>query len=68
MSGMGRDEACMKLKQSMQAQDIPVLMLSVRGGNIDRQMGLDSGADAYLGKPYDSKTLFDKILELINKK
>ena len=44
MSGMGGYEVCMQLKQSEQTQNIPVLMLSARGGDIDSQMGLDSGA------------------------
>mgnify|MGYP000716469330 CR=1 FL=1 len=68
MSGMGGYETSMKLKQSDQSQDIPVLILSARQGDIDRQMGLDSGADAYLGKPYDDKVLLDKVLELVGTK
>jgi len=68
MSGMGGYEVCTKLKQFVQTQDIPVLMLSARGGDIDRQMGLDSGADAYLSKPYDTKILFENIADLINSK
>ena len=54
MSGMGGYEVCMLLKRSEQTQNIPVLMLSARGGDIDSQMGLNSGADAYLCKPYDN--------------
>ena len=68
MSGMGGYEVCMKLKQTIETRDIPILMLSARGGDIDRQMGLDCGADAYLGKPYDSKNLLETVSELINKK
>jgi len=66
MSGMGGYEVCIKLKQFIETQDIPILMLSARGGDIDRQMGLDSRADAYLSKPYDIKILLEKISELIN--
>ena len=68
MSGMGGYEVCMKLKQTIETRDIPILMLSARGGDLDNQMGLDSGADAYLGKPYDSKNLLNEVTKLINKK
>lgn len=67
MPEMGGFKTCIKLKESSETRRIPVLMLTSKGGGVDRQLGLNCGADAYLGKPYDLQNLLDKVSELINK-
>ena len=37
--------------------DVPVLMLTARGEEADRVMGLEIGADDYIGKPFSSREL-----------
>lgn len=41
--------------------DTPVVMLSARGGLLDRILGLEMGADDYLPKPFDPRELVAKI-------
>ncbi len=40
---------------------VPVLLLTARSGVDDRVLGLDSGADDYLGKPFAMKELLARI-------
>src|SRR5258706_5186430 len=42
-------------------QNVPVIMLSARGGLLDRILGLEMGADDYLPKPFDPRELVAKI-------
>lgn len=46
-------ELCVKIKTDPETADIPVVMLTARGEDEDRLLGLDLGADAYLVKPFD---------------
>jgi len=42
-------------------RDIPVIMLSARGEDIDRIVGLEVGADDYLPKPFNPRELLARI-------
>ena len=45
--------------------EVPVLMLTARGEDIDRIVGLEIGADDYLSKPFNARALSrDKLMEL----
>ena len=39
----------------------PVLMLTARGGDADRVVGLETGADAYLAKPFNARVLLAHV-------
>lgn len=45
----------------------PVLMLTARDRSVDRVRGLDSGADDYLVKPFDSAELFARLRAIIRR-
>lgn len=47
--------------------DIPVLMLSARDSNLDKVLGLKTGADDYLTKPFNLEELLIRIDKLITK-
>ncbi|TDG08211.1 response regulator [Paraburkholderia guartelaensis] len=48
-------------RELRRAHDIPVIILSARGGLLDRILGLEMGADDYLPKPFDPRELLAKI-------
>ena len=41
-----------KMKQNAQTRKVPVIMLTAKGSEYDRVLGLDLGADYYLTKPF----------------
>jgi DNA-binding response OmpR family regulator len=50
-----------------QNANVPVLLLTARGDAKDKVMGLDSGADDYLAKPFSFDELFARIRALLRR-
>ena len=55
---------CRSLRQS---SDVPVLMLTARTGELDKIVGLESGADDYLTKPFSVGELLARIRALLRR-
>lgn len=47
--------------------DVPILMLSARGEEIDRVVGLEVGADDYLAKPFSPRELLARLRALLRR-
>ncbi|MBP8035307.1 MAG: response regulator [Burkholderiaceae bacterium] len=47
--------------------DVPVLMLTARGEEIDRIVGLEMGADDYLAKPFNPRELVARIKSILRR-
>lgn len=47
--------------------NLPILMITAKGEVEDRILGLDSGADDYLVKPYDMKELLARVRSLLRR-
>ena len=52
------------LKFDKKYSDIPIMILSARGQEIDKELARSAGADDYLVKPFDSAELLNRIKEL----
>lgn len=50
-----------QLKKDSKTRDIPVIMLTTRGGQEDIEAGMELDADKYIPKPFDSKNLIEEI-------
>lgn len=50
-----------------QTSNIPIIMLSARGEEIDRIIGLEMGADDYLAKPFNPRELLARIKALLRR-
>ncbi|WP_122643526.1 winged helix-turn-helix domain-containing protein [Luxibacter massiliensis] len=50
-----------KLKGSAKTKDIPVIMVTAKGAEYDKVIGLDSGADDYVTKPFGMMELVSRI-------
>lgn len=47
--------------------NLPVLMLTARGAEIDRILGLETGADDYLAKPFNPRELLARIRSVLRR-
>ncbi len=47
--------------------DVPIIMLSARGEDVDRIVGLEVGADDYLAKPFNPRELLARIRALLRR-
>ena len=55
------------LKQIRQSSEIPVIMLTARGDDVDRILGLEFGADDYLSKPFNPRELLARIKAIMRR-
>ena len=55
------------LRQLRQSSDIPVIMLTARGDDVDRILGLEFGADDYISKPFNPRELLARIKAILRR-
>lgn len=55
------------LRQLRQSSYCPVLMLTARGDDIDRIVGLELGADDYLAKPFNPRELSARVKAILRR-
>ena len=58
-------EFCKKVKNDIKISHIPLLMMTAKGMQIDKVKGIDSGADAYITKPFNMGVMKSHIKQLI---
>lgn len=64
LPGLDGLEVCQKVRPQF---DNPILMLTARSDNIDEILGLEIGADDYLGKPVEPRLLLAHIKALLRR-
>lgn len=57
MPGIDGPTLCRKIREEMSRESFYILMLTARDSRKDLIMGLESGADDYIGKPWDNEEL-----------
>lgn len=55
------------LRRVREKSDMPVLMLTARGDDADRIVGLESGADDYLPKPFNPRELVARLRAILRR-
>jgi two-component system, OmpR family, response regulator RegX3 len=60
-------EVCKTLKRDSATRDIPVLMLTAKGEEVDRVVGFELGADDYVTKPYSPRELVARIRAVLRR-
>ena len=64
LTGMDGWEVCRHMRE---ISNVPILMLSGRAQESDREKGLAAGADGYITKPVSMKELHLKIQEVVSR-
>ena len=54
-------QICQMIRADSVLKEIPIIFLTARGEVEDRVKGLETGADDYIGKPFDTKELVLRI-------
>ena len=60
-------DLCRELRASPRTRHLPLLMLTARGEPLDRIVGLELGADDYLGKPFEPRELQARVKALLRR-
>jgi DNA-binding response OmpR family regulator len=60
-------EACRLIKQNPKLKNIPVIMLTAKGEEVDRIVGLELGADDYVVKPFSPRELLLRIKAILKR-
>lgn len=64
MPGMDGLEVCRKIRGK---SNVPVIMLTARGDETDRVVGLELGADDYVGKPFSPRELLARLRAVLRR-
>jgi two-component system phosphate regulon response regulator PhoB len=67
MPGLDGWEVCKRLRADPATASIPLLMLTAKGGESDRVLGLELGADDYVTKPFGTSELLARVKSLMRR-
>lgn len=67
LPGMDGMELLRKLKGSAKTREIPVIMVTAKGAEYDKVMGLDAGADDYVTKPFGMMELVSRVKAVLRR-
>lgn len=67
LPGLLGTEICKELRKETRTSQIPVLMLTARGEEIDRVVGFEVGADDYIVKPFSMRELMLRIRAVLRR-
>ena len=57
-----------QLRQDERSKDLPIILLTARSEDTDKEMGLNQGADDYLTKPFSPRELIARINALLRRR
>ena len=58
-------EVCRRMRE---ASDVPIILLSARDAEVDRVLGLESGADDYVTKPFSMPELLSRVRAVLRRR
>ena len=67
LPGMDGHEVLRRIRTNAAIASVPVLMLTARGGEDDKVLGLELGADDYLAKPFGPRELVARLRALLRR-
>jgi phosphate regulon transcriptional regulator PhoB len=67
LPGLDGFEVCRELKRTAGTRSLPILMLTARGEEVDRIVGLELGADDYVVKPFSPRELILRVRAILRR-
>jgi two-component system, OmpR family, alkaline phosphatase synthesis response regulator PhoP len=67
LPGLDGLSLCTEIRRDRRTKDVPVVMLTARGDEADRIVGLEMGADDYVVKPFSPKELVARVRALFRR-
>jgi DNA-binding response OmpR family regulator len=67
LPGMDGLEVCRKIRATAEWAGLPVIMLTAKGEDVDKVVGLEVGADDYLAKPFNPRELLARIRAVLRR-
>ena len=61
LPGMDGIEVCRRIRSNPQTFDLPIVMLTARGEEVDKILGLELGANDYVTKPFSPRELTARV-------
>ena len=65
----GRDgyAVCQEIRNNPAWRDMRIIMLTAKGGDIQREKGLSLGADEYVTKPFSTRELVERVRRMLDR-
>ena len=60
-------EVCKRLRRDAETASVPIIMLTAKGEELDRVIGLEVGADDYVTKPFSVKELVARVKAVLRR-
>jgi two-component system, OmpR family, alkaline phosphatase synthesis response regulator PhoP len=67
LPGQNGFDVCRKIKSHPDLKNIPIIILTAKGEELDIVLGLELGADDYIVKPFSPKVLFSKVKTVLRR-
>lgn len=67
LPGIDGLEVCRRIRQEKELSTLPIIMLTAKGEEVDRIVGLELGADDYMVKPFSPRELILRIKAILKR-
>src|ERR1700687_5079819 len=67
LPGMDGLEVCRKIRATAAWASLPVIMLTAKGEDVDKVVGLEVGADDYMAKPFNPRELLARLRAVLRR-
>ncbi len=67
LPGIQGIEICKRVRSGPKGIDLPIIMLTAKGSEVDKVLGLEVGADDYVTKPFSVKELLARVRSLMRR-
>ncbi len=59
-------EVCHEIREEIELRDIYIIMLTAKGQEVDREKGMDMGADEFITKPFSPSQIVERVKAVLN--